>query len=237
MAEEENGGLPCFDPVTFSIGRTVRSLMEERNLCEADLCRGMNLPQTTINRLLSGQTNDPRISTLITVAHFFKVTVEQLLSIEPLIRPHRSGNDKGQDLPILPWNFVGEWVRHVPNVRLPNSGTVEWVRTEREFLRGSFAIWTQPSVQPFFGRKSLLLVDTGCATSSGKHNLRDGCVVLTAFKETNVVLRQLMKEGDDIFLRRLFLPNEAVLLHDLRVIKGVVVETRQYWHSDGSTDE
>ncbi len=229
MVKEEELGLQVVDPVTFSIGKTVRKLMEENNLSEADLCRGVNLPQTTINRLLSGQTNDPRISTLTAIAQFFKVTIEQLLGVEPLITSHIGSVKRGQDLPILSWEQVENWLEAFPSIEaIANNHTTEWVKTEKPFVRGSFAVWTQPSMEAFFGRKSLLLVDTEVRDNPNS-SLEDGCIVFTVLDKKSIALRQVVKEGKEVFLKRLFAPYEMFLLENLSAIKGIVIEGRQHW--------
>lgn len=43
------------------------------------LARLLNLPAPTVNRLLSGAVQDPRLSTLMRVANHFKVTLDELI--------------------------------------------------------------------------------------------------------------------------------------------------------------
>lgn len=58
------------------------SLME--GMSESRLARAANIPKATINRILSGRTPDPRASTLIPIAQYFGVSLEQLLGVAPL---------------------------------------------------------------------------------------------------------------------------------------------------------
>jgi transcriptional regulator with XRE-family HTH domain len=214
-----------FDPALFSIGKAIRQLMDEENLSEADLCRATNLPQTTLNRLLSGQTNDPRISTLITIARMLKVTIEQLLGREPLVRNPGGQLVHGLSLPILSWDHIESWVEHQI---LHVDTETEWVKTERRFVQGSFAVWTPPSVEDFFGGKSLLLVDAEVCHHTN-NLLKDGQIVLTLVSGGAVALRQVVKEGKDIFLKRLFSPYEVVPMDNPNMVKGVIVESRRNW--------
>lgn len=54
------------------------------NMSEAKFARAVNLPKATINRLLSGRTPDPRAGTLLPIAQYFGISLEQLLGVEPL---------------------------------------------------------------------------------------------------------------------------------------------------------
>ena len=50
----------------------------------SDLARQLDIPPPTINRIVGGQVNDPRCSTLILLADYFNVTIDQLLGREKL---------------------------------------------------------------------------------------------------------------------------------------------------------
>lgn len=65
-------------------------LMRERQIASgAALARHLDLPAQSINRIISGQVRDPRISMLILLADFFCVTIDYLLG-----QPDRSGEQK-----------------------------------------------------------------------------------------------------------------------------------------------
>ena len=50
----------------------------------SELARQLSIPPPSINRILSGQVTDPRISTLILLADYFDVGIDQLLGREKL---------------------------------------------------------------------------------------------------------------------------------------------------------
>lgn len=54
-------------------------LMNEYNITDSELARALKLPYNTIHRLVSGQTTDPRISTLKSIATYFNVSLDSLL--------------------------------------------------------------------------------------------------------------------------------------------------------------
>ena len=61
-----------------------RLLAESGVYSGSDLARQLHLPAPTINRILSGQVTDPRASTLILLADYFDVSIDQLLGREKL---------------------------------------------------------------------------------------------------------------------------------------------------------
>jgi transcriptional regulator with XRE-family HTH domain len=209
------------DPTDFPIGKMIRLLMNEARITEADLCRGVNLPQTTINRLLSCQTNDPRISTVVAIAKFFDVTIEQLLGSEPILSLQTSKMLKGSILPILAWEQIAS--RLSKDGSMPEDVYVRWIKTEKSLNPGSFATHNPTSTDAFFGGHGLLLINL-CTT----REIMDGQIVLVDLGENNFGLRQVFKEGNDIFLKRLFAPFEINLLSQVQMIRGYVVEMRKY---------
>ncbi|MCB1827568.1 MAG: helix-turn-helix transcriptional regulator [Coxiellaceae bacterium] len=61
-----------------------RLIVEESIKSGSDLARQLKIPPPSINRILSGQVTDPRISTLILLADYFDVSIDQLLGREEL---------------------------------------------------------------------------------------------------------------------------------------------------------
>lgn len=59
--------------------------MDRADITENELARQTGVPQPTINRILSGESRDPRTGTLEKLAEFFNVTVTQLRGEAPLI--------------------------------------------------------------------------------------------------------------------------------------------------------
>lgn len=54
------------------------------NLSGTELARRVELPSATVNRLITGTVQDPRISTLKAIAKYFNISFDQLLGYSPL---------------------------------------------------------------------------------------------------------------------------------------------------------
>lgn len=54
------------------------------NLSGTELARRVELPSATVNRLITGAVQDPRISTVKAVAQYFNISFDQLLGYAPL---------------------------------------------------------------------------------------------------------------------------------------------------------
>jgi phage repressor protein C with HTH and peptisase S24 domain len=71
----------------------LRTLMQQHGLGETALARETGVPQSTIHRVLSERSLDPRDSTLLPLARYFGITVEQLRrggNVEPRHPPSRA---------------------------------------------------------------------------------------------------------------------------------------------------
>ncbi|WP_410199455.1 helix-turn-helix domain-containing protein [Burkholderia cenocepacia] len=61
---------------------TVKQLQQEAGVTDAELSRAINLDRGTLSRLLSGETTDPRLSTISAIAKFFGVPMSTLFGEE-----------------------------------------------------------------------------------------------------------------------------------------------------------
>ncbi|RXV64176.1 XRE family transcriptional regulator [Burkholderia stabilis] len=61
---------------------TVKHLQAEAGVNDAELSRAIDLDRGTLSRLLSGETTDPRLSTISAIARFFAVPMSTLFGEE-----------------------------------------------------------------------------------------------------------------------------------------------------------
>ena len=201
----------------FPIKQTIRRLMDNANMSEADLCRGVNLPQTTINRLLSGQTEDPRISTLALIARFFDISIEQLIGAEKLVLSEAWKQAKGSIVPIISWNHVSQWL--VSN-STKDEEQVQWAKTEKTLEKNSFGLQAPAIYEQVLGRNCLLIMNRTSDISQ-----LNGDVVLVG-KGEHLSLQQVIVEGKSVFLRRLFQPFAVTEADKATVFYAHAVEFR-----------
>ncbi len=204
--------------VSFPIGKVVRQLMAHEKMSEADLCRRVNLPQTTINRLLTGQTTDPRVSTLVALAQFFEISLEQVLGQELLVLNSNGYHSKTSTIPVIGWDYLNQFFYK----KLDNSGLIDWIKTEKNLNAGSFALKSPVACFPIFGEGSTLVLNR--LTPNDK--IVDGQAVLVEPEPGQFCLRKVLQEGSEYFLKRLFSPFDIVPANNKTVFHACVVESR-----------
>ena len=64
-----------------NLGENLQRLMTEQGVSQSGLARATGVPQPTINRILNSATKEPRHNTLLAIANFFKVTIDELYGL------------------------------------------------------------------------------------------------------------------------------------------------------------
>lgn len=206
------------------IASYILELMNEVGIRESELARQTGLPQTTINRLLLGDTADPRANTLKPIAKYFGVTVGQLLGVEPrnLDRVKGTHNTFNREvwtnIPIIDWDKVISWSFTSQQYTFLTHG--DWIITERMIGANSFALLSKPFMEPRFKKNATLIIDPLA-------NYEDGKFVIVSFDNRSVTVRQLVFDGAITYLKSIdaSLPSVIYDKKDARIY-GVIVEAR-----------
>lgn len=198
--------------------------MQELGIKEAELARQTGLPQTTVNRLLLGETHDPRANTLKPIAQFFGVSVDQLLGLESLDKNRIVGTfnsfnkEAWSSVAIIEWEDVLSW--RFTSEKFNINSHSQWIATERPVSKQSFAVISKPFLEPRFRKGSILIVDPA-------GHVRDGKFIIVSLDNKSVTLRQASIDGDVLYLKNIdaFI---ATIPFDKKshLILGVVVEAR-----------
>ena len=170
-----------------SIADNLSGLLEKNNLNSNQLANLLGIPMMTVRRLLSGETEDPRISTLKIISDYFGVSVDVLV-----------GNDS-QNL-LMPSKKVASYL--VPKISWDSLSTSksikeidfktlsEWqsisLNEQDTISKSTFALESKPSMYPRFPNGSIFIIDPEVIPA-------DGDIVLVKIKlNNNVTLRELV---------------------------------------------
>lgn len=177
---EEPKLLPAFVPV-------IRALMKQHGIKrETELARAINVPQPTINRILSGQVSDPHISTLSTLAKYFNVTIDQIIGNAPM-NSTNSQTANITTLPIIPWEKATQSENFLTTLTPQN--WQEWTTINLDVSTQSYALISKPSMSPRFPTNALLIIDPSCEP-------RDGDFVIVHYDGTDqATIRHITIDG------------------------------------------
>ena len=201
---------------------TLKKLMEEISISEAELARKTAIPQPTLHRILSGATLSPRGNSLAPLANFFSVTINQLLGDDPLPKDRVVGafNERVQgwkSLPVLSWQQTSKW----DTLKTDLSNWSDWTSTDFPASADSFGLRVvNDAMAPRFPIGTILIVDP-----KAKVQNRDFVILVLEGQQT-AVFKQLLVDGEDIYLKSLSEGYRTIHVPKKPKILGVLVQAR-----------
>lgn len=186
-------------------------LVQHNNLTVSDLARLTNIPQPTLHRIISGKTDDPRISTLSVLAEFFGIQLDYFINSDPL--EHQKKKPVNH-IPLLEWSELNSI-----NFNRLHECSTSWISTEIGASDKTFAIKSKKSTSDSFMIGSILIFDM--LTSP-----QDGDIILYCYNNSTWGIRELVFDGPE----KLLLPSNdklsPILLNKKVKIFGVLVQTK-----------
>jgi transcriptional regulator with XRE-family HTH domain len=200
-------------------------LLKKRNLNSSQLAQILNIPLMTIRRLISGETANPRISTLKLIADYFDISIDSLINdaTSSLLGSTIQSN-KPQFVPIIEWE-IAEKINSIKDIDLKK--WKDWcpVSLIGKIVLGkeSFALESRPSMYPRFPHGSFFVIDPSITPE-------DGDIVLIRVNNKNTLtLRELVMDPPEWKLNPI-IPGSSVLKYSEEDYKitGVVFITMLY---------
>lgn len=210
-------------PIDSSALRSVLvELIERYNITEAELARAINLPRATINRIKSGKIIDPRSSTLTLIAHYFNISIDQLLGHVPLSYYNQPTANIVR-VPLLEWEQVLS--AKVKGEAINSINHETWIHFECEKNnrpQSLFALKIKgEAMWPYFDDKSIILVDPQIDAQNRSF------IVVYITNTEEVILRQLLIDGKSKILNPLNSAFAPITLSTTDQIIGVVAHVKK----------
>lgn len=205
------------------IAENLRFLLKKHNLNANQLAQELSIPKMTICRLLSGETTDPRISTLKIISDYFNVPLDYLIEADEQTVASALKQNKPHFIPKLDWDFVQK------NSNFNNLDLTEWEAWqyvslgEQQISKNAFALESRPSMYPRFPQGTVFVIDPEISPT-------DGDIVLIRLKINNeLTLRELIIDPPEWQLHPVV--GGAAILHYIETdhqIVGVNILTMLY---------
>lgn len=211
---------------TLTLSDTLNRLLVEHKIRPMELSRRTNVPQPTIQRLTTGSTTRPHRGTLEAIANFFSISVEQLLGQEPIpgisLSMAEALETDYKKIPLLDSVAVANISSGILNKH--QEMITDAVGGPRMFAMHI----TDNAMEPIFPESTLLIIDPDLTPRDRSY------VVVRLSQHNEVVFRQLVTDGPDLFIKALsadFQKFEMKKVREEDVIIGVLVQTkRDYTH-------
>ena len=174
------------------IADNLSALLKQHHLNANQLAQQIGLPMMTLRRLLSGETEDPRISTLKLIASYFDVTVDQLIGEDQRNILISTKKIKSYLIPKLTWESL---VKLDEEEDFSQTDWNDWqtisLNETYTISKKTFALESRPSMFPRFPKGTIFIIDPDTKPA-------DGDIVLIKIKENNTyTLRELIIDPPD----------------------------------------
>ncbi len=203
-----------------ALAKNLHTLLKVRNISEYDLSQALNMPVMTVRRLVSGETEDPRISTLKTIADYLNVSIDSLMENHNLSAISLMNKNIPHFVPILDWKAITD-IQSINDIDLRL--WKEWYPIaipSQTLSKTTFALESRPSMQPRFPMGTLFIIDP-----HETPNDRD-VVLIKMTQDGTLSLRELIIDSPKWQLQPIIYGSESLFYNKIEhSIMGVIIFT------------
>lgn len=153
------------------ISRNIGLLMEHFAIAnETQLAKLVGLPQSTINKLISGVSADPRVSTLVPIIEHFKLSFDTLFNEDPVFGPPKENQALDLLIPLISYEKIGAMYDSLENLNRKNWS--HWYPIPAQEQTNYYALHLNPQqlLKPF-DQTSLLIIRNESILLNNSHCL------------------------------------------------------------------
>ena len=206
------------------LGDRILYLMEKHKINAAILSRDTGIPNATLNRLLHGVMDDPKLSILKSIANYFSISIDELLNDKSKNALFSKENTNFAELPIISWKNSIKYKDIIPELNKEN--WAQWILTEKTFSSNSYALVTKRYMEPQFPTGALLIIDPNA-------EIMNYDLVLVHYEGTSEpIIEEIIFEGSNILYRNINGEEIKSNLNEKKIILGVVMNTIISYNKD-----
>lgn len=195
-------------------------LLKRRGITDNEIAQALGFPLMTIRRIVSGETADPRISTLKLIADYLNVSIDLLIETPNTTNLNLAQKNKPLFVPVLDW-ATAENITSFKDIEL--TFWPEWQPIHyptNEIHPDAFALKSLPSMYPKFPKGTLFILSPHLKPS-------DGDMVLIRLRQNKeIALKELMLDPPEKKLASLVDASHVIdFKEENYAVLGVVVLT------------
>ena len=210
------------------LAHNLQALLKKHDINANQLAHELGIPMMTVWRLSTGETRDPRISTLKLIANYFNVSVDALIASSDQAIVNPLGYEMSHTVPLLDWNTAGQ-ISTIHDLDLSTWETWQSVcmRSGNQIGKDAFAIESKPYMYSIYPKGTFFVIDPNVKPI-------DGDMILIKIKENNTLtMRKIHIDPPEWYLYQLTSSCDP-LKYSSKVhhIIGVVLLTIFYNHNN-----
>ncbi len=193
-----------------TLNQRMSELMSTHNVTLTELHSQTGVAMPTIKRIQSDSACNPTVSSLLPIASFFEITMDQLLGIQALNNNNHIHSEnvttKPHNVFILSWDEINCWLTD------NKCSTENTISTEKEISNKGYALKIPHNNWLGFLKDSLIIIDPA-------KSFENNTYVIAKHKENKIPsLKQCLIEDNQIYLKSLISDN----IHTLKLDKNFV---------------
>lgn len=193
----------------------IKSLMREKDISVTELARQTQISQPVLHRLATGTTCNPQIETLLPIAGFFGISIDQLIGNAPLSNTLTTAHD-WVHIPLLTLDQITNWLAQDPLLNL-----TKFVSTDSPTSKNSYAIQLSDStMQPRFTPGTLLIIDPEYSPEN------QDFVMAQMDSQKIATFKQFLIDGESHYLKPLNPDFPIIKMNPNDRILGTMVQAR-----------
>ncbi|PIZ03509.1 MAG: hypothetical protein COY58_09075 [Gammaproteobacteria bacterium CG_4_10_14_0_8_um_filter_38_16] len=208
---------------TACIQSILTQLLSREKLSANALANALHLPTPTIHRLLTGDVQDPRISTLLLIANYFAISIDELIGRKPLNEPefsHLLAKRPAFSIPLLTLHEASQYKSHIKKT----AGWFCW-QSQKQSLQHTqaksifSAVVKNTLYEPIFSVGAVIVVNPELKPETGDY------LLLQFHGDTIAVIRKYISEGKNKYLYHVNNEKRSIKLNtkESKII-GVIIE-------------
>jgi SOS-response transcriptional repressor LexA len=179
---------------TLTLNEVLNHLMFQKRIRVASLARITGVSQPTLQRMVSGSSNNPHQKSLDAIAKYFEVTIEQLKGSQPIpwLYPSTTQEAEWTKVPMLSFEVLNGGC----DLRTAVNSVSDHVLMESKLSHHAFALqMNDASMEPIFPKDTVLIIDPDKPAKDRSF------VVVYLKKHSQTVFRQLLIDGHEKYLK------------------------------------
>ena len=150
------------------LAHNLQALLKKHNINANQLAHILNIPMMTVWRLSTGETRDPRISTLQIIANYFGVSVDALMASSDKVIINPLGYAMSHTVPLLDWDTVGR-ISTIHDLDLSIWETWQSVcmKSGDQISKDAFAIESKPYMYSIYPKGTFFAIDPNIKSIDG----------------------------------------------------------------------
>jgi len=174
-----------------NLSDNLNMLMARARVSSDELARQIKIPATTIKRIRNNDHANPTITTLIPIANYFSVSLNQLVGMESLISTTNQPLIKTQKVPLFSWE------ESVHYAEIEYMERAQYINVERIVSEKAFALIVEDTDLDFFPKHCIILIDPMVQPLNGDY------VIVANMKHNKPSIRKYIVEMDQLYLKPL----------------------------------